>query len=109
MIADNIANINTPGFKKSTVEFDAFLQTALKGSPSGLTKTHPRHMDPPGRGLEPRVVQVTGSRMRPDGNNVDIEEEMVAQAANYLAYQTAAQLVSGKYAKLGMVISGGRR
>lgn len=107
--ANNIANVNTPGFKKSTVKFDAFLRAALDDNPRGLAKTHARHMDAPGHGPDPQVVRVTDTRMRADGNNVDIEEEMIAQAANYLAYQTTSQLVTSRYAKLGMVISGGRR
>lgn len=108
VIADNIANINTPGFKKSTVNFDAFLKAVLNENVHGLTKTHVRHMDAPGCGPEPQAVKVTGTRMRADGNNVDIEEEMIAQAANYLAYQTTAQLVTSRYAKLSMVVRGGK-
>ena len=105
VIANNIANINTPGFKKSSVEFQILFETALN-RPLPLAKTDPRHLSARGAGLEPRVITHNNTSIRADGNNVDIEEEMISQAANMLAYQTTAQLVSGKYASLERVIRG---
>lgn len=111
VIADNIANVNTPGFKKSTVNFQQQLQAAL-GSGSGSMKTSdPRHIGTGGsrlQNLAPEVVQVTGTSMKTGKNNVDIDEEMVNLAANTLLYQLAARVKSDRSNLLSYIIKGGR-
>lgn len=112
VIADNVANADTPRFKKSKVIFEELLQKALSENKELNMKTaDPRHMGA-GRGLSglsPQVVQVRGTAMRSDGNNVDVEEEMVEMAANAVRYQVLAREVSERYSALSYVITGGRR
>jgi len=112
VIADNVANADTPRFKKSKVIFEELLKEALsRGGGLKMAASDPRHMGA-GKGLEnltPQVVQVRGTAMRADGNNVDIEEEMVEMAANAIRYQVLAREVADRYSLLGYVITGGRR
>ncbi|RPF42914.1 flagellar basal-body rod protein FlgB [Thermodesulfitimonas autotrophica] len=109
VIADNIANADTPGFKKGTVEFEAALRQVLGGEPLALKTTDPRHI---GSGslssVAPRVERVTTTTQRTDGNNVDVEEEMINLVTNNLTYQAAVRFISGKFSSLRYVISGGR-
>lgn len=109
VIADNIANADTPGFKKATVEFEALLRQALRQDPLPLKTTHPRHI---GSDLltriSPRVERLYTTTQRMDGNNVDVEEEMVNLVTTNLTYQAAARFISGKFSTLRYVISGGR-
>jgi flagellar basal-body rod protein FlgB len=109
VIADNIANADTPGFKKSVVRFEEALRRALKGGSLPLRTTDPRHIGAdPFTSVAPRVEQVNTTALRTDGNNVDVEEEMVNLVTNNFTYQAAVRFITGKLSALRYVISGGR-
>lgn len=100
-ISDNIANVNTPGYKRKDVVFEEALARALDDcarNPCG------GRMAP----IEPLLVRETGTSLRADGNNVDIDREAVALADNALRYQALAQYVGGFFAGLKSVINSGR-
>ena len=109
--ANNIANVNTPYFKKSSVEFESYLQKALSKDPSPMRATDPRHFgNKPGlESVQAEVLRQKWTFMRTDLNNVDIDEEMTNLAANSIMYQTLTRLISDRYSSLSSVISGGRR
>lgn len=111
VIAHNVANLNTPGFKKSQVRFEEELRAALDKTALPLYRTHPQHIDPHPRldTVAPLVVRDQETSARPDGNNVDLNEQMVQLAMNSLYYQVAAQAAAGYLGRLRYVISGGRR
>jgi len=111
VIANNIANVNTPYFKKSTVEFDGLLKKALSREPVEMITTDPRHFGgkPSLAELRPEVILNKSTTMRTDENNVDIDEEMANLAANSMQYQAVAKELSDRYSGLSYVISGGRR
>jgi len=110
--AHNVANVNTPNFKRSEVVFAEGLRGALvRGGGVSLAVTHPRHI-----GSQDELAQVRHSvrrdnstTMRADGNNVDIDREMAAMASNQLKYNAMTQLVNEKYGLLRYVIHEGRR
>ena len=110
VIANNIANVNTPGFKKSYVSFQDELKRALNTSAPSLNTTNPRHLG--GKvdiaQVKPRVVQENGTTMLYGQNNVDIDEEMVNLAANSITYDFGVNAISGKMGLLSYVIKGGR-
>jgi flagellar basal-body rod protein FlgB len=108
VIANNVANVNTPGFKKKAVRFEEFLHRALEERRLGLVTTDPRHLQPRPE-IRPQVVTPPAVTMRADGNNVDLEEEMITLVANTLAYQTMAQEVGKRLGLLSYVITGGTR
>lgn len=108
VIANNVANVNTPGFKKKAVRFEEFLRRALEGRRLGLVTTDPRHLQPRLE-IRPQVVTPPAVTMRADGNNVDLEEEMITLVANTLVYQTMAQEVGKRLGLLSHVITGGTR
>ena len=109
-IANNMANVNTPGYKRKDVSFAQNLDDAQNDLQTvTLKKTDSRHMDtddsPP-----PTVnfVTDTSGSMRPDGNNIDIDAESSRLAAASIYYQGAAQLMQNQFAGLKYVISGGQ-
>ncbi|ABO50921.1 flagellar basal-body rod protein FlgB [Desulforamulus reducens MI-1] len=108
VIANNIANFNTPGFKKSYVSFEDQLKAALGNSGVSLKGTHPLHIGTSNREIKPEIKQVEETTMRYDGNNVDVDEEMVNLAAATIEYDVLAQGVMDRFHILGTVI-GGRR
>ncbi|SHF37440.1 flagellar basal body rod protein FlgB [Desulforamulus putei] len=108
VIANNVANLNTPGFKKSYVSFEDQLKAAINSSGAPLKGTHPLHIGVSGAAIKPEVKQVKDTTMRYDGNNVDIDEEMVNLAATTIQYDVISQGLIDRYNILGIVI-GGRR
>lgn len=94
--AHNIANSNTPGFKRTRVEFEQHLATALAEG-----------TDPDA--IRPVMVTEEMTLARPDGNNIDIEGEMTALAENQLWYAALTRQLSDHFARLRMVIHDGRR
>lgn len=112
VIANNIANVNTPGFKKSDVIFEDLLQQALADGPHfRQTCTHRHHLskNPPSvEQVQPQVITSNATAIRNDGSNVDIEAEMANVAQNSLYYNTLAQQLSGRLNSLKTAIQGGR-
>ena len=112
VISNNIANVDTPQFKRSTVSFEDELNKALDSNDMDLKTTDKRHIstqsDP--SDLSIKVSQDSSSlQYRLDGNNVDIESEMSDLAKNSIRYDTLSQKVSDEYKKLKYVISEGKR
>ena len=112
VISRNIANVDTPGYKASTVSFERQLQQALHDGEGGLTptRTHAGHLAAPAPDpSSPRVTQRTNLTMRRDGNNVDIEREMNDLVETTLRYSAMTRILNRKLALLRFVISEGQR
>jgi flagellar basal-body rod protein FlgB len=114
VISNNIANVDTPGFKRSNVLFEEKLKLALEGTGQGKIAgyiTNTKHI-PIGYTMEtlvnPEVKLQNDTSLRNDGNNVDIDVEMAHLAENTLWYQALTQQISGKFSSLKSVINGGR-
>lgn len=112
VIAQNIANVDTPGYKKKTVRFEEYLEDALNKDGFKGNTTDSRHIDIGGGSPEKASIRVTtensGLSTRLDGNNVDIESEMASMAKNDIRYNTIAQSISGGFNRLRSVIKEGR-
>lgn len=104
--AQNVSNVDTPGFKSSSVPFEAQLQTALSGNRSGLLVTNPSHIQPDAIDLSNvRMVTDQRSQSRHDGNNVDIEREMYQLADTTIRYEALARVVTQRLGWLRAVIT----
>ncbi|SFF95765.1 flagellar basal-body rod protein FlgB [Desulfotomaculum arcticum] len=110
VLANNIANVNTPGFKKSEVNFQQQLKAALNHNAMGLRVTNQRHIGAANnlQLLKPEVLQTEDTSMRAGKNNVDIDEEMVNTAANTLLYRLTTRVNSDRANLISYVIKGGR-
>lgn len=110
VIANNLANANTPGFKKSEVNFSKQLQAALDTKRIHLKAGHTRHISTrrPLSEIEPKIITTRDTLMTYGKNNVDTEQEMVNLATNTILYNTAARLIGGKMSMTGYVIRGGK-
>jgi flagellar basal-body rod protein FlgB len=112
VIRNNIANIETPNFKASEVQFESILAKAVQEGGFVGARTHPGHREI-GKihdidGITPQVYQQRGLSMRADGNNVDIESENVRLAQNSLHYNTVMEKLNGEIRRIRMAISEGR-
>ena len=86
-IANNIANINTPNYKRRYVTFEDSLRNEINNAK-----------------IEVKVDEY--SVVREDGNNVDLENEKVNQAASSLQYNALVSLTNTKLAMTKSVIAG---
>jgi len=102
-ISNNIANVDTPGYKRQDVAFESVLQQALGNS---------RYQS-----MDDKVANVNLSRLRGrayvdyanysyrlDGNNVDIENENVMLAENQLKYQGLISSINQEFTNLQTVM-----
>jgi flagellar basal-body rod protein FlgB len=108
VINNNIANQNTPNFKRSEVRFEQFLKQEMG---SGLTieakRTNPKHFTFQAAAVrEPQVVQDRVSVMNNNSNNVDIDAEMANAAANQLGYGSLVRQVNYEISHLRTAIGG---
>lgn len=106
VLANNIANIDTPNFKRSDVNFQDVLGAAL-GKQSGtllLKSTSPQHLFGIAEGGGSGIVVDQSTSMRNDGNNVDIDSEMTNVAENGLYYNSLTNAISQQLGLLRMVI-----
>ncbi len=98
VIANNIANVDTPRYKRSEVQFENMLQQSMNGTAGSIVgrRTDPRHIyiGRSGKEVEPKITIDENSVMNNNLNNVDIDSEMSAMAKNQLRYNTIAQQVS---------------
>jgi flagellar basal-body rod protein FlgB len=112
VIASNIANVNTPAFHKLQVDFKEemarFLVQAPEGAPLELQGV-PGGLGPEAAetaGVTPRADTATAGRA--DGNNVNLEKEMVDLAQTNEVYATLTRIATKNLAALRYVITGGR-
>ncbi len=111
VIANNIANSDTPNFKRTVVNFEAQLKRALdseKEVPPPQLLTDKRHIpfyEPMDyRKVKPRRVLDYLTAAKNNGNNVDIEEEMMNALENQLMYQTLVQVISSEFNRVSLVV-----
>ena len=77
LVASNIANADTPGYRTRDIDFQAEFQNAA-GYPQGTP---------------PREVEVDGLRLKNDGNDVSLDRESRLLAENALRFQLASNLL----------------
>lgn len=114
-ISNNLSNINTPGYKRKDVSFQAMLDAANSPDDGGAMLqtgrlTDARHMalDDGEARPNPAIITEGGDAMRADGNNVDVDAEGARLASAQIYYSAAAQMLQGQFSTLKYVIAGGK-
>lgn len=87
LVASNIANADTPGYKTQDIDFESELKNALGGVPA--------------------TREVDGLVTKNDGNNVDLDRESRLLAENALRFNIASNLLHSKLRIMKMAIEGG--
>ncbi len=112
VVAGNLANIKTPGYKARRLEFEEDLQAALGLDARGkMARTNPKHLPAVFdartfsadfiKSLRPRVVQGEDA--------VDLDKEMTAMAKNTLLYNTVVTTLQKSFEGLKTIITEGGR
>ena len=93
-IASNIANIETPGYRRLDVKFDELLAKALKSSDSANVDE-----------IEPEIYQPQNTPVRSNGNDVNMEAEVGNLVKNSLRYTAYARIMQKRFTQIEMAIS----
>lgn len=104
VISSNIANIDTPGYKKKKVSFGDLLNGQISNE-SSLATTHSKHIQ--GEIKDSTVTistDMSTTNMRTDENNVNIDEEMSDLSKNQIYYNVLIQRVTGEINKIQSAI-----
>lgn len=107
VILNNIANVNTKGYKRHYVSFEESLNEAKENEK--LKTTNERHIqisDSVKGSIEVKTDE-SGS-MKTDGNNVDIDNEAINLAANAFKYNTLISQINSRISMKRNVITGGK-
>lgn len=94
-IGENIANVNTPNYRRLVVDFEDAVTEQLR-SGKGFSEIE---------SLEPEMKVDLNAPMRADGNTVNIDQELGDMSKNVLLYQTYAQLLTSKLSQMKNAIS----
>ena len=106
VLAANIANADTPGYKARDYDFQEALRIYASGRTLGLRTTHARH-----KGLS-QATQFGGllyrvpTKASSNGNTVESEVEQAAFSENAVRYQTSLQFLNGAISGLRLAIRG---
>jgi flagellar basal-body rod protein FlgB len=76
LVASNLANADTPGYKAKDIDFQQEFQSLITGQ-------------------QPRTIEAAGLETRPDGNNVNIDRETRLLAENAIRFNLASTLLRG--------------
>lgn len=113
VISNNIANADTPYFKRSEVTFEAELERAISSDrpePFEAKKTHEKHFsfsEPKDfRKVEPKVHLEYNTSYRNDKNNVDVDKEMVDAAKSTMRFNSFTSIIGRNFRKINMLLRG---
>ena len=103
LLANNIANVDTPGYKRQDIDFGSVLRNELSNY---------KYMN-----LDQKVNNVSLNKLNPsvytdhenysyrlDGNNIDIDTEQVELASEQIKYQALTQSITSEFQRLQTVI-----
>jgi flagellar basal-body rod protein FlgB len=95
MLVNNLANVNTPGYKRKDTDFNILLEDSMDNFDQVVAnRTH-------------GAMQAEKSSLRVDGNNVDMEFEVMSIAETEARFNTLTELTSRYFSGLKNVIREG--
>lgn len=94
MTADNMANVDTPGYRTRGIDFAGEMQRSMAEFQAGGS----------GVPAQPKVMEVDGLLERPDGNNVSMDREGLNMAEAQLRFRTGVELLKNEFAQVQSAI-----
>ena len=104
LMSRNLANVDTPGFRGTGLEFEKQLRAAMEGGvlPPSMTRTNPRHLP-----VEPPRPMDSAAPEYKDIGPVQLDVEMSKLAENNIMFNAMVQLLNKKYTLLKTAIADG--
>lgn len=110
IISSNVANVDTPGYSAKQVSFESMLQRSLNSAanPVSMAKSSSLHLDANSSTSSFFTTSNrAGGTAREDGNNVDIDTELMDMSETNIKYQAISQRISSKLLLLKSIAQGG--
>jgi len=107
VLANNLANADTPNFKARDIDFAAVLSTTDAGAPLSLASTQAAHITL-GDGVQPSADLKYRNPYQAslDGNTVELPVEQAAFAENNVRYQASLNFINSRISELQLAIMG---
>lgn len=90
VIASNVAHADTPGYRRRDLRFEGIFEAAQ----AGLERTHPRHLPTASADPGDARVELGPKGTRPDGNGVDLDQELLQAHRNAGAFIDQANVLA---------------
>jgi flagellar basal-body rod protein FlgB len=111
VIAANVANADTPGYRARKLSFEEDLRKAIAQPEPQIRQSHPKHFPIGNAGVsavQGTISQVPDKNPMGDGNSVSLDDEMFDLAESQLLYEAGAQMLKKKLTMLKFAASDGR-
>lgn len=102
LVASNVANLDTPGYRTRDIDFQAELHAAL-----GRLHEGPGNPAVPGNSKAPASREVEGLPVNNDGNNVRLDREARLLAENAMRFELGSALLSSRFRTIRLAIKEG--
>ncbi len=112
LVSGNIANINTPGYKARSLEFEEKLQNALNQNSLGkMTRTDGNHMPTKFSpvGFKGESISAFKGREVIGKDSVDLDKEMTSNAKNTMIYNALTQVIKKNFQGMNKVVKEGAK
>ena len=109
VIAGNLANANTPGYKARDINFQKAMQSARSERDHNLNRTHEKHFEGRMQSQSELEYRIPNQPDTGDGNTVEVQRERNLFLDNGMRYQSGLQFLNGKIKGMKKALSGGAR
>lgn len=108
LLADNLANADTPGYKAKDIDFKAVLngQVQMRATGSNMRATHEQHFSMASESTEYDTLYRNPQQPSIDGNTVEEQIENAEYMKNSLAFEASFNFLNSKFKKLTSAIKG---
>ena len=106
VIANNIANVSTEGYRRKSVRFQEYLESFVRKPPVEGRRADPRHIPIPKPIAAPEVYEPESGVNDSGLNNVDVDREMADLAENHLFFNAGQRLIARQFDGLKKSITG---
>ncbi|WP_340680543.1 flagellar basal body rod protein FlgB [Paraglaciecola sp.] len=108
IIAGNLANANTPGYKAKDLDFQKVMQRAQFSREHNLVRTNENHLKGSMQSSGDVQFRIPNQPDTGDGNTVDVQLERNTFLDNNLRYQAGLEFLNGKIKGMKKALSGGQ-
>jgi len=98
LIASNIANANTPGYRSKDISFEKQLMSAVSTGDAGLMRTHKNHLPQSAEfsSIRPEMITPAYKNINNDLNSVDMDAELMKLSRNNVLYDAMVRILRKK-------------
>ncbi|WP_096618721.1 flagellar basal body rod protein FlgB [Candidatus Enterovibrio altilux] len=104
ILASNLANANTPGYKAQDIDFTRALQAATYGANFGLNQTDERHIAATSQIQSQKMYRIPNQPDTGDGNTVDAQVERNLFMQNALGYEASVEFLGAQFKNMSKAL-----